>query len=149
MWNGTLVSLLRSLSTLGVPPTAAVQRSIQTEVLWRVRRLSYKQLAFLADWGAGRNGQMEVLLVSAALKQLELRWTEIADARTVSTLMARAGHLSPALMDRLEDKVTSTYTTTPTLHILSYQKCIWTVTKNTFKLLLYSSILDLRQNVSY
>ncbi|XP_029479091.2 FAST kinase domain-containing protein 4-like [Oncorhynchus nerka] len=104
VWNGTLVSLLRSLSALGVPPTAAVQRSIQTEVLWRVRRLSYKQLAFLADWGAGRKGQMEVSLVSAALKQLELRWTEIADARTVSTLMARAGHLSPALMDRLEDK---------------------------------------------
>ncbi|XP_038832966.1 FAST kinase domain-containing protein 4-like [Salvelinus namaycush] len=104
VWNGTLVSLLRSLSALGVPPTAAVQCSIQTEVLWRVRRLSYKQLAFLADWGAGRKGQMEVSLVSAALKQLELRWTEIADARTVSTLMARAGHLSPALMDRLEDK---------------------------------------------
>uniref|UniRef100_A0AAY5KQJ0 FAST kinase domain-containing protein 4 n=1 Tax=Esox lucius TaxID=8010 RepID=A0AAY5KQJ0_ESOLU len=105
VWNGTLVALLRAISALGVPVTAAVQRSIQTEALWRVRRLSYKQLAFLADWGAGRNDHpQEVELMCVVLKQLELRWTEIADARTVSTLMARTGHLSPALMDRLEDK---------------------------------------------
>lgn len=105
MWNGTLVSLLRALSALGVSPSAAVMCSVQTEALWRVRRLSYKQLAFLADWGAGCKGQKEVALVSAVLKQLELRWTEIADPRTVSTLMAKAGHLSNTLMDKLEDKV--------------------------------------------
>ncbi|KAJ7985636.1 hypothetical protein DPEC_G00354120 [Dallia pectoralis] len=105
VWNGNLVALLRSLSALGIPPTAAVQRSTQTEVLWRLRRLSYKQLAFLADWGAGRKDHPhEVELMCAVLKQLELRWTEIDDARTVSILMSKTGHLSPALMDRLQDK---------------------------------------------
>ena len=105
MWNGTLVSVLRSLTALNVPLGAAVVRSVQTEVLWRIRRLAYKQLAYLVDWGTGRKGQPEKI-VNAALKHLELRWAEISDPRTVSTLMARAGHLSPDLMDRLEDKVT-------------------------------------------
>ncbi|XP_046891450.1 FAST kinase domain-containing protein 4 [Hypomesus transpacificus] len=103
VWNGTLVSVLRSLTALNVPLGAAVVRSVQTEVLWRIRRLAYKQLAYLVDWGTGRKGQPEKI-VNAALKHLELRWAEISDPRTVSTLMARAGHLSPALMDRLEDK---------------------------------------------
>lgn len=104
VWNGTLVLLLRSLSALNVPPVTPVVGSVQTEVLWRVRRLTYKQLAYLVDWGVGRKGQQEEKIVSAALKQLELRWTEISDTRSLSTLMARAGHLSPTIMDRLEDK---------------------------------------------
>ncbi|NXO63791.1 FAKD4 protein, partial [Phainopepla nitens] len=102
VWNTPLVQLLRSLPALGLARGGHTLRSVEQEVLWRLRRLPLRQLVLLAEQLAGQGH--DGLLLPEVLRKLELRWTELDGARSVVTLMAKVGHLSPALMERLEDK---------------------------------------------
>uniref|UniRef100_A0A8D0UHC8 FAST kinase domain-containing protein 4 n=2 Tax=Sus scrofa TaxID=9823 RepID=A0A8D0UHC8_PIG len=105
VWHGTLVKLLRSLYALGLPATSKELQSVEQEVRWRMRRLRYKHLAFLAESSATymqEQGSQELL--AELLVHLERRWTEIDDGRTVVAMMVKIGHLSQSLMNRLEDK---------------------------------------------
>ncbi|KAM6101625.1 LOW QUALITY PROTEIN: FAST kinase domain-containing protein 4 [Theristicus caerulescens] len=103
VWNNTLVNLLKSLYCLGMDSNRREMQSVEQEVLWRLRRLTFRQLASLAEFLAVKQGK-ESKLLNEVIKKLELRWTELEGTRTVVTLMGKVGHISPALMDRLEDK---------------------------------------------
>lgn len=99
------MKLLRSLYTLGLPATSKDLQSVEQEVRWRMRRLKYKHLAFLAESSATymqEQGSRELL--AELLVHLERRWAEIEDRRTVVAMMMKTGHLSESLMNRLEDK---------------------------------------------
>ncbi|KAM4874905.1 FAST kinase domain-containing protein 4 [Thomomys bottae] len=104
VWHGTLVKLLRSLYALPLPKTSKELRSVEQEIRWRLRRLKYKHLAFLAESAASVKEQHSQELLTELLVHLERRWTEIEDGHTVVTIMVKAGHLSESLMNRLEDK---------------------------------------------
>lgn len=100
------MKLLRSLYALELPASSKELRSVEQEVRWRLRRLRYKHLAFLAETSAAHmqeRGSGELL--AELLLQLERRWAEIEDGRTLVAIMTRMGHLSESLMTRLEDKV--------------------------------------------
>ncbi|XP_009282696.1 PREDICTED: protein TBRG4 [Aptenodytes forsteri] len=103
VWNNTLVNLLKSLCSLGLDSNRREMQSVEQEVLWRLRRLTFRQLTSLAEFLAVKQGK-ESRLLNEVIKKLELRWTELEGTRTVVTLMGKVGHVSPALMDRLEDK---------------------------------------------
>lgn len=106
IWHGTLVKLLRSLYALALPAASKELQSVEQEVRWRLRRLRYKHLAFLAESSAAymqERGSQELL--AELLLHLERRWAEIEDSRTLVSVMMRTGHLSEPLMNRLEDKV--------------------------------------------
>uniref|UniRef100_A0A8C4MGE8 FAST kinase domain-containing protein 4 n=1 Tax=Equus asinus TaxID=9793 RepID=A0A8C4MGE8_EQUAS len=105
VWHGTLVKLLRSLYALALPSGSKELQSVEQEVRWRMRRLKYKHLAFLAESSTTYMQERESReLLAELLMHLERRWAEIEDGRTVVAMMMKVGHLSESLMNRLEDK---------------------------------------------
>ncbi|KAH0627706.1 hypothetical protein JD844_003829 [Phrynosoma platyrhinos] len=89
VWNAALTNLLKSLYLLGFERNRRELLSVEQEVRWRLRRLTFRHLASLAEQvaaGTPRGEQSELL--NDLLKQLELRWTEIEDTRTVGLEMA-------------------------------------------------------------
>ncbi|XP_036594048.1 FAST kinase domain-containing protein 4 [Trichosurus vulpecula] len=105
IWHGTLMNLLRSLYALQLPENFKPLRSVEQEVRWRLRRVKYKNLVFLAETSIPyMQERTSKELLTELLMHLERRWAEIDDCRSVVILMTKAGHLSEALMDHLEDK---------------------------------------------
>lgn len=106
VWHGILVRLLRSLYALALPGACKELQSVEQEVRWRLRRLKYRHLVFLAESSATyMQERYSQELLAELLVHLERRWAEIEDCRMVVSMMAKIGHLSEPLMNRLEDKV--------------------------------------------
>lgn len=106
VWHGRLIKLLKSLYSLGLDRKHRCFQSVEVEVRWRLRKFSIGALAQLASFIAPLSrSKEEKALLDDLVKQVELRWTEIRETRTLVTLISRLGFMSNSLMERLEDKV--------------------------------------------
>ncbi|XP_040211158.1 FAST kinase domain-containing protein 4-like [Rana temporaria] len=106
VWNGRLIKFLRSLYVLGLDRNHRCFQSVEVEVQWRLRKFSIGALAQLSSFIAPLyRSRREKALLEDLVKQVELRWTEIRDTRSLVTLISRLGFMSNSLMERLEDKV--------------------------------------------
>ncbi|XP_068091329.1 FAST kinase domain-containing protein 4-like isoform X2 [Hyperolius riggenbachi] len=106
IWSNLLVMLLKSLHRLGMDRQDWYLQSVETEVLWRLRRLSIGNLVQLSSFLFPQDRSMaKGSLQQELMQQVEFRWTEIKEPRTVVALLFRLGHMSKTLMEGLEDKV--------------------------------------------
>ncbi|XP_068091330.1 FAST kinase domain-containing protein 4-like [Hyperolius riggenbachi] len=106
MYNINLIKLLKSLHRLGMDRKDQILQSLETEVLWRLRKLNMGNLAQLSSYlTPADNSIAKGSLQQELMKQVELRWTEIKEPRTVVALLFRLGHMSKTLTEHLEDKV--------------------------------------------
>uniref|UniRef100_A0A8D0HLT7 FAST kinase domain-containing protein 4 n=1 Tax=Sphenodon punctatus TaxID=8508 RepID=A0A8D0HLT7_SPHPU len=103
--SSNLLSLVKSLYSLGLEKNSHELRSVEQEVRWRLRRLPLWQMASLASFMVTHTQKgKQIELLNDVVKNLELRWIEIEGPKTVAMLMTKVGPLSESLMDRLEDK---------------------------------------------
>ncbi|XP_061411897.1 FAST kinase domain-containing protein 4 [Lethenteron reissneri] len=114
--NSLLLGMLRSLQLLlnsekketgseRKGKTEQIIRSLETELHFRLRRLNFKQLCTAAViYSRKADSEAQKALWTDLVKHIELRWTEIPDARTVTLLVTRIGSISPVFMEKLEEK---------------------------------------------
>ncbi|XP_077993718.1 FAST kinase domain-containing protein 4-like [Glandiceps talaboti] len=102
---GSVVSSLRNLLYMGVDYDHYLVKSLEYECKWRLRKFSFRHLTILAAfYSQFMKTKMQCELMRDIVRVLELRWTEINQPKSLLILMARVSHLSPMLMEKLEDK---------------------------------------------
>lgn len=104
VWNVRLIRLLKCLYALGLSRDDFTLQSAEIEVRWRLRRLSIGTLSFLSSFIA-QEPRDQKSLFNELVKEVELRWTEIKDVRSLVTITSRLGGVSESLMEKLEDKI--------------------------------------------
>ncbi|XP_066300372.1 FAST kinase domain-containing protein 4-like isoform X2 [Branchiostoma lanceolatum] len=107
LFTGSVLTMLRNLLLIGMNPESKIIKSLETEIRWRMRRLNMYHLCFLAQFPMHGDSTTESQkeLMSEVLRNLDMRWTELREPRSVVQLMVSVGHLSTGLMEKLEDKV--------------------------------------------
>ncbi|KAM9852511.1 FAST kinase domain-containing protein 4 isoform 2-T4 [Aulostomus maculatus] len=104
VWNKMLVPVLPTLWLMDFPSSDLTLNSVQAEILFRITKLTPKNLTSLVVHGVDRKDERDQLIVNNCVKQLELRWTEISDVKTICVLLSKGQHLPPMLMERLDNK---------------------------------------------
>ncbi|CAI9605426.1 unnamed protein product, partial [Staurois parvus] len=106
VWNNRLIKLVKSFYKLKLDRNNLCFQSAEVEAQWRLRRFGVGGLAQLSSCiPHSDRTKEENRLLNELVKQVELRWTEIKEPRTVVSLISSLGSVSNSLKEKLEDKV--------------------------------------------
>ncbi|CAI9605428.1 unnamed protein product [Staurois parvus] len=104
--SGSVIRLLKSLYGLGLDRNDDCFQSAMVEAQWRLHLFSIGGLAQLSSYiPHSDRTKEENRLLDELVKQVELRWSEIKEPRTVVTLISSLGSESNSFKEKLEDKV--------------------------------------------
>uniref|UniRef100_T1JF43 RAP domain-containing protein n=1 Tax=Strigamia maritima TaxID=126957 RepID=T1JF43_STRMM len=100
--------LLNSLSTvlsMNLPPNLYIVQSLQTEVIWRMRRMTYKQLIFVLRFHLNQQrSNLESSVVKNVIEIIERRWVEIESLKEAAALFVMMGNFSKDFVGKLENR---------------------------------------------
>lgn len=103
--HSTLLLTLKNMLSIGVPPEKYVVQSVEHEVLWKIRKMSLRQLVQLLSFHlAHQQTDLQRKIVNEALEKIQQRWFEISDARDIVALYKHSRQFRTDFLGKLEDR---------------------------------------------
>jgi hypothetical protein len=101
------MSALKSLTLLNVPPTTFVVQNIENALTWRARSCSMNDLALLLSFTIKRKKHSDEAkkLFAEIIRAIEMRWVEVEDAKTISSIIHYGEVFSEKFLAKLEDRL--------------------------------------------
>lgn len=101
----TLVATLKNMLSLGLPPESYVVRSLETEVLWKIRKMNLRNLISLLSFHvAHQTNDLQRQVVAETLDKIQQRWFEICTPREIVTLLKHSNYFRSDFVGKLEDR---------------------------------------------
>jgi len=105
MNNYTLLSTLRSLLNMGIPPETFIVQSLETELLWKIRKLNLRLMVQVLSFHLPyQQTELQRKVVAEALEKIQQRWFEISDPREIVSLLKLCSHFHVDFINKLEDR---------------------------------------------
>lgn len=99
------IQALKSLQQLGFSPESKVIDSLETEILWLLRKVTIGQhfliIGFHAQLSSPSSMQQKVLKETVA--NMQRRWVELVDPKDFASLFKHANCFSPQFIEKMED----------------------------------------------
>lgn len=103
--HSTLLLTLKNILSIGVPPEKFIVQSLETEVLWKIRKMSIRHLVQLLSFHlVHQQTDLQRKIISEALDKVQQRWFEISDAREIVALFKHSSHFRTEFLGKLEDR---------------------------------------------
>lgn len=103
--HGMAVASLRNLLILGLDETSHTIQTLETEMLWRLRKMPVSKIINLVTFMCNyQHTDLGKQLYNEALNLIQLRWVEINSAKELLKILYKTSEISSEFFAKLENK---------------------------------------------